>query len=56
VGDPTDAIDIGAATLKDNTALHDAIQKAFDDLVSTGDYENILSTWGQESLAYNGSN
>lgn len=56
VGDPTDAIDIGAATLKDNTALHDAIQKAFDDLVSTGDYENILSTWGQEALAYNGSN
>ncbi|WJS90896.1 ABC transporter substrate-binding protein [Microbacterium testaceum] len=56
VGDPTDAIDIGAATLKDNTALHDAIQKAFDDLVSTGDYENILRTWGQEALAYNGSN
>lgn len=56
VGDPTDAIDIGAATLKDNTALHDAIQKAFDDLVSTGEYENILRTWGQEALAYNGSN
>ncbi|MDZ5145115.1 ABC transporter substrate-binding protein [Microbacterium testaceum] len=55
VGDPTDAIDIGAATLKDNTALHDAIQKAFDDLVSTGDYENILRTWGQEALAYNGN-
>ncbi|REC98089.1 polar amino acid transport system substrate-binding protein [Microbacterium sp. AG157] len=56
VGDPTDAIDIGAATLKDNTALHDGIQKAFDDIVSTGDYTKILSTWGQESLAYSGSN
>lgn len=56
VGDPTNATDIGAATLKDNTALHDAIQTAFDDLVSTGEYSSILSTWGQESLAYTGSN
>ncbi|MEV8240367.1 ABC transporter substrate-binding protein [Microbacterium testaceum] len=56
VGDPTDAINIGAATLKDDTALHDAIQTAFDDLVSTGDYTKILSSWGQESLAYTGTN
>ncbi|WP_295789637.1 ABC transporter substrate-binding protein [uncultured Microbacterium sp.] len=56
VGEPTDPIDIGAATLKDNTALHDAVQTAFDDLVSSGDYTKILSSWGQESLAYTGSN
>ncbi|MEV7827094.1 ABC transporter substrate-binding protein [Microbacterium enclense] len=56
VGEPTDPIDIGAATLKDNTALHDGIQTAFDDMVSTGDYTSILSSWGQDSLAYSGSN
>lgn len=56
VGEPTDAITIGAATLKDDTALHDGIQEAFDDMVSTGDYTSILSSWGQESLAYTGSN
>lgn len=51
-GKPTAPVKIGAATLKADGALHDAIQKAFDDLVSSGDYTKILDDWGQGALAY----
>ncbi|MDR6972824.1 ABC transporter substrate-binding protein [Leifsonia shinshuensis] len=51
-GKPTDSVDIGAATLKGDSNLHTAIQKAFDDLVSSGEYKKILTQWGQYQLAY----
>ena len=51
VGEPTEPVEIGAATNKDDAALHDALQLAFDDLVSSGDYLSILDSWGQASVA-----
>jgi polar amino acid transport system substrate-binding protein len=51
VGEPTDSVEIGAATNKDDSELHDAVQLAFDDIVSSGDYLSILDTWGQASVA-----
>lgn len=56
VGEPTDSVDIGAATIKGDTELHDGIQTAFDDLVSSGDYTNILDSWGQGSVALKAQN
>jgi len=50
VGDPVDEIEIGAASLKENEALHDALQEAFDAVVDNGDYAAILDEWGFESL------
>ena len=46
VGDQIGVIDIGAATLKDNAALHEALQEAFDAIVADGTYARILETWG----------
>ena len=51
-GQPTSPVDIGAATVKGDSALHTAVQKAFDDLVSSGEYTTILDHWGQSKLAY----
>lgn len=53
VGDPVGVIQIGAATLKDNAALHEALQKAFDALVADGTYAEILQQWGltQQDIA-----
>lgn len=48
VGEPFGLIKIGAATLKGNDALHDAIAKAFDQLISSGAYEKTLVKWGLE--------
>jgi polar amino acid transport system substrate-binding protein len=56
VGEPTDSVNIGAATIKGNTELHDGIQAAFDDLVSSGDYTKILDSWGQGSVALKAQN
>jgi polar amino acid transport system substrate-binding protein len=49
-GEPFGTIKIGAATLKGNTELHDAIQSAFNELVSNGEYSEILKQWGQTDL------
>jgi len=49
VGEPFGKIRIGAATLKDNTELNDALDEAFQALVDDGTYHEILAEWGVES-------
>lgn len=49
-GPPFGTIKIGAATLKGNTALHDAIQAAFEELFANGEYDKVLEQWGQTDL------
>jgi polar amino acid transport system substrate-binding protein len=51
VGAPFGTIQIGAATLKGNTALHDAIATALAALQSNGTYAKILGEWGMTDLA-----
>lgn len=46
VGEPVGAIQIGAATLKGNADLHEALQSAFDALIEDGTYAKILEEWG----------
>ena len=48
VGEPFGLIKIGAATLKGDDALHNAIAKAFDQLISSGAYGKTLAKWGLE--------
>lgn len=48
VGEPFGVIDIGAATRKDNSELHDAIADAFTALAQSGRYAEILAEWGLE--------
>jgi len=50
-GDPFGTIKIGAATLKGNAELHNAIQQALNELVSDGTYSKILDQWGQSDLS-----
>jgi polar amino acid transport system substrate-binding protein len=50
-GQPFGTIQIGAATLKGNTALHDALASALGELESNGTYAKILDTWGQSDLS-----
>jgi polar amino acid transport system substrate-binding protein len=50
-GQPFGTIQIGAATLKGNAALHDAIASALSELDGNGTYAKILATWGQSDLA-----
>jgi polar amino acid transport system substrate-binding protein len=50
-GQPFGTIQIGAATLKGNTALHDGIASALKELEGNGTYAKILGTWGQSDLA-----
>lgn len=50
-GEPFGTIKIGAATLKGNTALHDAIQQALTELQTSGAYDEILAQWGQTDLS-----
>lgn len=49
-GEAVGEIEIGAASLKENTALHEALQEAFDAVVEDGRYTEILQEWGFESL------
>lgn len=49
VGEPFGQVRIGAATLKDNTDLNEALDAAFADLVDDGTYHDILAEWGVES-------
>ncbi len=50
VGEPFGTIQIGAATLKGNTALHDAIAQALGELESNETYDKILAEWGMGDL------
>jgi polar amino acid transport system substrate-binding protein len=50
-GEPFGTIKVGAATLKGNTELHNAIQQALDELISDGTYDSILEQWGQADLS-----
>jgi polar amino acid transport system substrate-binding protein len=50
-GEPFGAIKVGAATLKGNTELHNAIEQAFGELVSDGTYNSVLEQWGQTDLS-----
>jgi polar amino acid transport system substrate-binding protein len=50
-GEPFGTIKVGAATLKGNTELHNAIQQALDELISDGTYDKILEQWGQADLS-----
>lgn len=51
VGEPFGRIKIGAATLKGNTQLHDAIGSALATLESNGTYSEILDEWGMSDLS-----
>lgn len=51
VGKPFGTIKIGAATLKGNTALHDAIATALTALENNGTYGKILDQWGMTDLS-----
>ena len=46
VGEPFGVVELGAATLKDNSDLHDALAKAFDTVIESGQYDEILESWG----------
>jgi polar amino acid transport system substrate-binding protein len=50
-GQPFGTIKIGAATLKGNTVLHNAIQDALNQLRADGTYGKILGQWGQTDLS-----
>jgi polar amino acid transport system substrate-binding protein len=50
-GQPFGTIKIGAATLKGNTVLHNAIQDALNQLEADGGYGKILDKWGQTDLS-----
>lgn len=50
-GKPFGTISVGAATRKDDTELHDAIDQAFVTLHESGSYDEILERWGAEDLA-----
>jgi polar amino acid transport system substrate-binding protein len=50
-GEPFGTIKVGAATLKGNTELHNAIQQALDEIVTDGKYSEILEQWGQTDLS-----
>jgi polar amino acid transport system substrate-binding protein len=50
-GQPFGTIKIGAATLKGNTELHNAIQQALNELETNGTYAKIIAEWGQSDLS-----
>lgn len=50
-GQPFGTIRIGAATLKGNTGLHDAIANAVTEMEKNGSYAKILDRWGQQKLS-----
>ncbi|XPP27312.1 MAG: ABC transporter substrate-binding protein [Leucobacter sp.] len=54
VGEPFNSVLVGAATLKDNTELHEALQTAFDSIVENGTYAAILEEWGTTGQSING--
>jgi polar amino acid transport system substrate-binding protein len=50
-GQPFGTIKIGAATLKGNTELQNAIAQALSELESNGTYAKIIAEWGQTDLS-----
>jgi len=48
-GEPVGKIKIGAATLKANTALNEALDGAMQQIVDDGDYAALLEKWGVQS-------
>ncbi|MFE6965054.1 ABC transporter substrate-binding protein [Agromyces sp. NPDC057679] len=48
-GEPVGKIKIGAATLKGNTALNEALDAAMQQIVDDGDYAALLEKWGVQS-------
>ena len=50
-GEPFSTIQAGIATRKDDTELHDAIQKAFDAIKADGTDRNIFKKWHIEGAA-----
>ncbi len=50
-GQPFGTIKIGAATLKGNTVLHNAVQDALNQVDADGTYDKILTQWGQTDLS-----
>jgi polar amino acid transport system substrate-binding protein len=50
-GQPFGTIKIGAATMKGNTELQNAIQQALAELESNGTYAKIIAEWGQTDLS-----
>jgi polar amino acid transport system substrate-binding protein len=50
-GEPFGTIKIGAATLKGDSQLHDAIQTALQEVQADGSYDKILAQWGQTDLS-----
>jgi len=48
-GEPVGKIKIGAATLKGNTALNEALDGAMQQIVDDGDYAALLEKWGVQS-------
>ena len=50
-GQPFGTIKIGAATLKGNAELHNAIQQALNELEGDGTYTKIIDQWGQSDLS-----
>lgn len=55
VGKQVGRIRIGAATLKDNTGLHKALQGAFNKLDRSGRYDEILKKWGLQAQNIDGA-
>lgn len=51
VGKPFGTIQIGAATRKGDTTLHNAIAQALGELESNGTYGKILEQWGMSDLS-----
>lgn len=45
VGEPFGKVETGIATVKDASALHDALTKAFEDVRVDGTYDKILQDW-----------
>ncbi|HEX7826801.1 MAG TPA: ABC transporter substrate-binding protein, partial [Mycobacterium sp.] len=50
-GQPFGTIKIGAATLKGNTALQNAIAQALAEIEGNGTYAKIIGEWGQTDLS-----
>lgn len=48
-GEPFGKIQIGAATLKDNTELNEALDTAFQAMIDSGSYQEILAEWNVQS-------